>query len=66
MWAGGYYLLGSGKIFIFASSGCPEHSTLGDTKSSINVRVRVGVRVGVGFTFSSLSNVFLLYSVITI
>ena len=26
------------KVFIFASSSCPEHSTLGDVKSSVRVR----------------------------
>ena len=25
------------KVFIFASSNCPEHSTLGDAKSSISL-----------------------------
>ena len=30
---------------------CPEHSTLGDAKSSVNVRVRVG------FSFGSFFNI---------
>ena len=63
-------MVGPKGFFIFASSSFPEHSTLGDAKSSISVRVRLGfgsgsARVQLWFLLHYvLLSVFTVYSII--